>query len=114
MIKNRVMVENYQIKVSDKDITLGATEILEDLDGRGEHHTLQLGGDFETWEDAEKHARECFENDYPTCQRLMNGDYVICGNVYSVEQTDEDENGDKVYDFLEIKQFVQPYNGLEK
>ena len=103
-ILNIVECESYQIRVKSPDIELSDGEIMDEYWKQGSHNPIQLGGEFDTYEQALAYAEECMEHDAPTCQRLMHGGYVICGNIYMAEQV---EDGD----FIESTYYTHSYKG---
>lgn len=110
-VLNIVECESYQIKVDNPNVELSSVDIIDEYWKQGTHNPIQLGGEFDSYEQAVEYAKECSANDNPTCQRLMHGGYVICGNIYMAESTDMEDG--EVMDYLDSEYITQPYKGEE-
>lgn len=108
-ILNIVECESYEIKVKSPNVELSSVDIIDECWKQGSHNPIQLGGEFDTYEQAVEYAKECAKHDYPTCQRLMHGGYAICGNIYMAESTDMEDG--EVMDYLDSEYITQPYKG---
>lgn len=107
-----VECEAYQIKVKTPDVELSEVDITDYIWEQSDHSPMQLGDDFDTYADAYKYAQECAKDDYPTCQKLFNDGYVICGNVYMAERVVVDEEGE-IVDYYDCEMITKPYNGKD-
>lgn len=107
-----VECESYQIKVDSPDVNLSETDITDYIWKQADHNPLQLGGEFDSYTEAYVYARDCKKNDYPTCQKLFGGGYVICGNVYMAESLVVDEDGELV-DYRDCTMLTNEYKGKE-
>lgn len=97
MIKNRAYVASYQIRVGSEKSRATREELQKVCDEWGDLNAVQIGGEFETFEEACKYASDCADSDgNVSVQRLFHGGYVECGNIYYAESVELDEDGEEI------------------